>query len=184
LDTEHFFYHHGYSTLFENLKERGYTKKEPIIKLSSPGVFILLFVDMLMKVLLLADVPKIGKRGEVKEVNQGYANNFLIKKHLAEKLDAKGEEQLKKKAAEQAAKKERELKKYHDWKTNLEKRTFSIEISADDKGHVFGGVREKDILAAIEHKTNLQFEKNQIELKKTNSGTWLTSSNFKIRAGN
>jgi large subunit ribosomal protein L9 len=119
-----------------------------------------------LQILLLTDVPKIGKRGESKEVNDGYANNFLIPKRLAEKLTTQGEAQLKKKSAEHEAKLERELKKFQDWKVNLEKRTFGIEVAADEHGKAFGGVRERDIIAAIEHKTNLAFEKGQIELKR------------------
>ncbi|MDQ3018573.1 MAG: 50S ribosomal protein L9 [bacterium] len=119
-----------------------------------------------MKVILLKDVPKIGKRGELKEVSDGFANNMLLKKGLAVVATKQAQEKLAKETKDQSAKKDRLLTQYEKDKLELEKRTFTIKTKIGDKGQIFGGVHEKDIIAAIHQKTKIELQKHQVEAHK------------------
>ena len=118
-----------------------------------------------MKVILLQDIAKLGKRGEVKEVADGYAINVLIKKGMA----------LLGTQAELLKWKQKEESKLH--KKELETNTFlqliqkihhsNIEITGkkvDEKGHLFASVHERDIADAIYKVTNFSLDPKQISI--------------------
>ncbi len=98
-----------------------------------------------MKVLLLQDVQKIGRKNEVKEVADGYARNFLFTRKLAIPADEGG---LKVKnqidAKEQAL-----LASLKDMAKKLEKESFEFRVRAGAKGEVFGSVSSDDIKTAL-----------------------------------
>lgn len=119
-----------------------------------------------MKVILTKDVPKVGKAGEVKEVNAGFATNFLINKGLAKLATVDAQKALEKGKKELSAKKQKELDKLADAKKELEKRTFTVKVKTGDKGQVFGGVHEKDIATAVFQKTRIHLDKSQISAHK------------------
>jgi large subunit ribosomal protein L9 len=116
-----------------------------------------------MKVILLKDVPKIGKQGEIKEVSDGYANNMLIKKGLATPATKQAQEKIVKEAKDKTEKQQRLLQKYQQYQRELEKRTFTIKVKIGDKGQIFGGVHEKDIIDVVYQKTKIPLEKSQFE---------------------
>ncbi len=115
-----------------------------------------------MKIILLHDVPKIGKRGEIKEVSDGYAHNFLLRKGLAEIATAQVQTQIAKSLKEKSAKKENLKSKYEKLKVDLEKRTFTIAVKVGEQGQIFAGVHEKDVIEAINQKLKVKLEKHQI----------------------
>ena len=115
-----------------------------------------------MKVILLADVKGTGKKGQLVNASDGYANNFLLPKKLALaatneninnlKLQKKAEE--KKKAEELAAAKELGAK--------LAEKDIKVTVKAGENGKVFGSVTNKEIAAAIEAQTGLVVDKKKI----------------------
>ena len=115
-----------------------------------------------MKVILIKDVPKIGKQGEIKEVSAGYGTNFLLKRGLAKLATLDAQISLEKGKKELSEKKQRELQKLNKVKEELERRTFTVRVKTGDKGQVFGGVHEKEISQAIFQKTKIQIDKSQI----------------------
>ena len=117
-----------------------------------------------MKIILIKDVAKIGKKGEIKEVTDGYANNFLIKQNLAKPATAQIQAQTAKENQEAESKKQRQLQKLTDLKKELEKREFNLEISLGPQGQVFGGIHSKDIIEAINNKIPGSVEKQQVIL--------------------
>lgn len=117
-----------------------------------------------MKVILLKDVPKVGRRGEIKEVNAGYANNFLIKQGLAQAATGAATAKLNTEKRDKEAQKSKALEQANRQKAELEKRTFTVKVKTGDKGQVFSGVHEKDIAAAIYQKTKIQLGKSQIQV--------------------
>jgi large subunit ribosomal protein L9 len=120
-----------------------------------------------MKVIFLKDVPGAGKKGEVKTVSDGYANNFLLPKSFAQVATAQLQAQLNKEAKEAQDKKDRELAKLNQLKLELEKRIFSLKVKMGEKGQMFGGVHEKEIAKAISDKMGLAVEKKQVEIPET-----------------
>ncbi len=118
-----------------------------------------------MKVILLKDIAKMGKRGEVKEVADGYAINVLIKKGLA--LQGTPQELLKWKQKEESTKHKKELQ------TNIfvqlvdKLRHEKITISgkkADAKGQLFAAIHENDIVDAIFNALHISIDPKQITI--------------------
>ncbi len=104
-----------------------------------------------MKVIFLQDVPRVGKRHDVKEVNDGYALNFLFPKKMAEKAtpDAIARLEQRKKEIEI----EREVRD-DLLKKNLEEiknTAVTLRAKADEKGHLFSGIHKKEICKALEN---------------------------------
>ena len=119
-----------------------------------------------MKIVLLKDVPKIGRRGEIKEVADGFAKNMLIKKGLAQLATSDVQAKLAKEKKEQTEHKVKQLKVAESHKAELERRIFTVRVKTGDKGQIFGGVHEKDIAAAIYQKTKIELDKSQIDAHK------------------
>lgn len=117
-----------------------------------------------MKVILLKDVPKIGRKGEIKEVSAGYATNFLIKQGFAQAATAAATAKLATEKRDKTAQQIRAQEQAQRQKAELERRTFTVKIKTGEKGQVFGGVHEKDIAAAIFQKTKIELEKAQIKI--------------------
>lgn len=117
-----------------------------------------------MKVLFVKDVAGQGRKGEVKEVSEGYALNFLVKRGLAtiatEKVQK--EQELKAKVAGEVAQKQetRALAQ----KADIEKRTFEIRAKNGADGKLFGAIREKDIAEAVTAKVGFEIDKHDIVL--------------------
>lgn len=102
-----------------------------------------------MKVILLQDVKGTGKKNDIKEVNDGYARNFLIKKGLAaEATTAKLNELANKKGAEQFHY-EQEKQKAVAMGEKLKNITPVLTVKAGEKGKIFGSVTAKEIAEAI-----------------------------------
>ncbi len=119
-----------------------------------------------MQVIFTKDVQGAGKKGEVKEFNDGYARNFLISKGFAVAATEQMLQKIKNESKQQEAKKQKEVDHSLKIKSDLDKRTFSLLVKVGDKGQVFGSVTEKDVLLRIKEKTNYEIEKNQIILPK------------------
>lgn len=115
-----------------------------------------------MKVILLTDVPEIGKKKQVLEVKSGYANNFLFKKGLAVPAN---EENMKKLNDEIAAKKAEEAKikqEAIDVKNIINGKSVKIALSGGPDGKLYGSVTSMDISAAIEAELHVSVEKRKI----------------------
>lgn len=118
-----------------------------------------------MKVILEQDVPRLGRKGEVVEVNDGYARNFLLPRKLARAATAgalKEVEALKQKAAEKEARAAAEAKALAE---RLNGRTVTIPARAGEGGRLFGSVTNQDVAEAINRAFNLNLDKRRVELK-------------------
>lgn len=102
-----------------------------------------------MKVLLTADVKPHGKKGEIVEVNDGYARNFLIKKGLAKEASAQIINEVNQKNKAEAHRKELERQAAEALTKELEGKTFKVAIQCGENGKMFGSVTAKEIADAI-----------------------------------
>lgn len=102
-----------------------------------------------MKVLLTADVKPHGKKGEIVEVNDGYARNFLIKKGLAKEASAQIINEVNQKNKAEAHRKELERQAAEALTKELEGKTFKVAIQCGENGKMFGSVTAKEIAEAI-----------------------------------
>lgn len=97
------------------------------------------------RVILLKDVPKIGRKYEVKDVASGYATNYLFPNKLAEQATPAKEADLAKKRDAMNASKMKAAGEVHDLIKSLEGTTLTIRTKADDAGHLFKKLRADDI---------------------------------------
>jgi large subunit ribosomal protein L9 len=119
-----------------------------------------------MKVIFTKDLPGAGRKGEIKDFNDGYARNFLVSKGFAVIATLDILHKVQNENKQQEAKKQKEINHNQRIKTDLDKRTFSLVVKVGDKGQVFGSVTEKDVLQRIKEKTTYEIEKSQITLPK------------------
>lgn len=119
-----------------------------------------------MKVILLQNVPKIGKKYEQKVVSDGYATNFLIPRGLAEiATDSSVSRIMLRKSQSDAEAKIHEdllLKNLHD----LEGARVEMTESANDKGHLFAGIHAAEMIPFIKEQTRLEILPEHIVLEK------------------
>jgi large subunit ribosomal protein L9 len=116
-----------------------------------------------MKLILTKDVSGVGRAGEVKEVSDGYARNFLIPRRLALPATTPALERIQKEEKERQEKTSRNQEKILTWKNQLESRTFTVKAKANEKT-LFAAVHEKDIVAAINAKLNSELSPDQIRI--------------------
>lgn len=102
-----------------------------------------------MKIILLQDVKGQGKKGEVVDVNDGYARNFLIKKGLAEVATASKLNDLMQKNSAAAFHKSEELKAMRALAAEINGKTFAVKIKAGQAGKVFGSVTSLNVSDAL-----------------------------------
>lgn len=98
-----------------------------------------------MKVILLQDVKGQGKKGEVVDVNEGYARNFLIKKGLAEIATASKLNDISMKKSAADFHKAEEIKATKELAKTLNGQKFNVKIKAGQNGKVFGSVTSANI---------------------------------------
>ena len=118
-----------------------------------------------MKVILLEDVKSLGKKGELVEINEGYARNFILKKKLGLEATAKNMNDLKlKKANEEKVAKE-QLEAAKAFAEELKEKVVTVSIKTGDGGRVFGSVSTKEIAAAAKAQLNLDIDKKKLNLQ-------------------
>ena len=103
-----------------------------------------------MKVILLQDVKGQGKKGEVVEVNEGYARNFLIKKGLAEAATAAKLNDISMKKSAADFHKAEEVKATKELAKTLNGQNFTVKIKAGQNGKVFGSVTAANISDSLD----------------------------------
>ena len=102
-----------------------------------------------MQVILLQDVKGQGKKGELIDVNEGYARNFLVKKGFAEVATPAKINDLKQKKAAADYHKQEEVKAMHALASELKGKTFTVRIKVGQGGKVFGSVTGANISEAL-----------------------------------
>lgn len=118
-----------------------------------------------MKVIFLQDVKGTAKKGDVKEVADGYARNALIPKGIAIEANAKNLSDLAGKKSSQAHKIEVEKQNAADIAAKINGKSVKITAKAGSNGKLFGSVTSGNIADAIENAFGVKIEKKKISLK-------------------
>ncbi len=113
-----------------------------------------------MKVILLSDVKKVGKKGEVKEVADGYARNFLFARGLAVMASQSANKVLEKQNQEKALQDELNKEEAISIKEKLETIELDFKVKANN-GHVSGSVSTKEIAEKLK-KEGIEIDKRKI----------------------
>lgn len=101
-----------------------------------------------MKVILLQDVAKIGRRSELVEVPDGYALNQLIPKRMAEPATAANKKRIEKLQANAEASRAADQTRFETAQKSLNEKTIQIAADVNELGHAFKAVNETDIAEA------------------------------------
>ncbi|MEK7071472.1 MAG: 50S ribosomal protein L9 [Patescibacteria group bacterium] len=110
-----------------------------------------------MRVIFLHDVPRVGRKYEVKDVNDGYAMNFLLPKKLAESATLKALAALEMRRKEIAVEREVEENLLLKNLEEIKDKVITLKEKADEKGHLFAQIHTKEIVAAMkrEHRADI-----------------------------
>ncbi|KRL20931.1 50S ribosomal protein L9 [Lentilactobacillus kisonensis] len=136
-----------------------------------------------MKVIFLEDVRGKGKRGEVKEVPDGYAQNFLIKNGKAKRASRSAMSQLEGQQKAEERREAEELEEAKKVKAHLEDDKTVVELSAKagTDGRLFGSIPSKQIASALDSQYGIKLDKRKIELADPIRVAGYTNVHVKLR---
>ncbi len=117
-----------------------------------------------MQVVLLQDVKSLGKKGEVVEINEGYARNFILKKKLGIEATPKNLNDLKLQQANAAKIAAEQLQAAKELAEKLSDKSVTVAIKAGAGGKAFGSVSGKEIAAAIKEQLGIDIDKKKLIL--------------------
>jgi len=117
-----------------------------------------------MKVILVADVKSLGKKGDLVQVADGYARNYLLPRGLATEATEGKVKQLAQQQASAAKKKMKEEEKSKELAARLDGLTVRVCGKAGEGGRLFGSVNNKDIAEALEKEHGIEIDKRKILL--------------------
>lgn len=125
-----------------------------------------------MKVIFLKDVKGQGKKDEIKEVKDGYAQNFLIKNGYAIKYTNRSNEILNSQIKDRNQKEEELIKECEKIKSNIEKQVFTFKVKTGKEDKVFGSISTKQIADELNKKGyNIDKKKIVIDVPISSLGT-------------
>lgn len=136
-----------------------------------------------MKVILLQDVQGTGKKGEVKEVKDGYARNCLIKKGLAQEATNANLNLLQGQKDSAQHKIDVEIANAKDTASKLDGKTITVTAKAGQNDRLFGTVTSKEIAAAIKQSLGLNVDKKKINIAMKIEGFGDFSAEAKLYSG-
>ncbi len=116
-----------------------------------------------MKVILLQNVKNVGKKDEIADVSDGYAQNFLIKKGLAIKYTSGSKTYLEKELQEKEEKEQELIKEANILKAKIEKMNLTFKLKTGKEGKLFGSVSSKQIAEEFAKK-DIKIDKKLIKL--------------------
>ncbi|HJC38494.1 MAG TPA: 50S ribosomal protein L9 [Candidatus Mediterraneibacter faecigallinarum] len=118
-----------------------------------------------MKVILLQDVKSLGKKGEIVNVNDGYARNFILPKKLGVEATGKNLNDLKLQKNNEKKVAQENLDAAKALAAKLAEGEVVLAIKVGEGGRTFGSVSSKEIAAAVKEQMGLELDKKKISLK-------------------
>lgn len=118
-----------------------------------------------MKVLLTKDVSGLGRPGDIKEVSDGHARNFLIPRHLVLPATSALLQRVQKEEGEKQAKYSREQERLQAFKNKINGKTFTMKGKAQGQ-NLFAAIHEKEIAQALAEKFGIEIAPASIRLDK------------------
>lgn len=117
-----------------------------------------------MKIILLQDEKKLGKKGDIIEASDGYARNYILPKKIGVEATAKNMNDLKLHKANDAKIAQEQLDAAKALAGELESKEIIVKIKAGEGGKAFGSVSTKEIAAALKEQHTLEIDKKKIQL--------------------
>lgn len=118
-----------------------------------------------MKVILLEDVKALGKKGQIVNVNDGYARNFILPKKLGLEATNKNLNDLKLKKANEEKVAQEILKEAQELAKKIAEGKVELAIKVGEGGRTFGSVSSKEIAVAVKEQMGYELDKKKIQVK-------------------
>ncbi|GIM28958.1 50S ribosomal protein L9 [Clostridium polyendosporum] len=115
-----------------------------------------------MKVILLEDVKKLGKKGDVINTSDGYARNYLFPRNLAQEATGANLHVLNVKKENERRKKLAEIEAAQKLAEELKNKEVKLSVKTGDNGRLFGAITSKDVAELIKKQYNLTIDKKKI----------------------
>lgn len=132
-----------------------------------------------MKVVLKADVKGLGKKGELVNVSDGYARNFLFPRNLASEANAQAMSELKNKEQAEKYRIETETAAAKADAAKIEGKTLKIVAKAGQNGKLFGSVTAKEIAAELQKAYDVKVDKKRLDAEDIKTfGTYTVNVKF------
>lgn len=117
-----------------------------------------------MKIILLQDEKKLGKKGQTIEVSEGYARNYILPKKIGVEATSKNMNDLKLQKANEDKKAAEQLQAAKDLAEVLATKQVVVKIKAGEGGRTFGSVSSKEIAVACGEQHGIEIDKKKIQL--------------------
>jgi len=118
-----------------------------------------------MKVYFLKDVPGVARAGEIKEVAEGYARNYLLPRKLAVAATEAVIDQVRARQAAEARRAAREAEELRELAGRLDGLTVTVAVRAGREGRLYGSVTAADIAGAISARVGRPIDRRRVELE-------------------
>ena len=117
-----------------------------------------------MKIILLEDVKSLGKKGDIVDVSDGYARNFVLHRKLGVEANNKNMNDLKLQKANEEKIAREQLEAAKAFAAEMETKEVVVSIKAGEGGRTFGSVSSKEIAAAAKEQCGMEIDKKKIQL--------------------
>ncbi len=115
-----------------------------------------------MKVILTKDVPGTGYKGEIKEVSDGYARNFLLPRKMAQLATKGAVKDLELSQAKKKKKMEVELKSFQKLAGKLDGKEIELNVKASEGGKLYAAISAKEIIEAVKKQLKVDISEKQV----------------------
>ncbi|WOO38945.1 50S ribosomal protein L9 [Anaerocolumna sp. AGMB13020] len=117
-----------------------------------------------MQIILLQDVKALGKKGELVNVSDGYARNFILPKKVGLEANAKNLNDLKLQKAAEEKKQKEILEEAKVLARDLESKTLELKIKTGEGGRTFGSISSKEIAQELKTQYSLDIDKKKLQI--------------------
>ena len=117
-----------------------------------------------MKVILLQDVKSLGKKGELVNVNDGYARNFILPKKLGVEANSQNMNDLKLQKAHEEKRAQEIYEEAKEFGTRIAASSVRVTIKTGEGGKIFGSVSSKEIAQAAQEQLGMDIDKKKMQL--------------------
>ncbi len=135
-----------------------------------------------MKVILLEDVKSLGKKGEIVNVSDGYARNYVLPKKLGVEADSAHMNDLKLQRANADKVAQEQLEAAQQLAKALETKEVVLKMKSGEGGKTFGSISSKEIASAVKNQCGLELDKKKIQLPDAIKALGVYEVNVKLHA--
>ena len=133
-----------------------------------------------MKVILLEDVKSLGKKGEIVNVSDGYARNFVLPKRLGVEANSANMNDLKLQKATADKVAQEQLEAAQELAKVLETKEVVVKMKSGEGGRTFGSISSKEIATAAKEQCGLELDKKKIQLPEAIKSLGVYEVNVKL----